>query len=252
MRKYNRDEDDYLLKAKDNIKSLDEITLNNINNCLGWEKSLHDELSNEIAIFRKQLEDTEKEIQELYNSRETAKRRELYEKRSKLIELIEIPRLLEITETEKNLIDNKVLFITGEAGVGKSQLFANASKKNIDSGGFSLLMLGQSFITSDSIFDQVINKLNVEQNFDEFLLILESIGELNNKCITIFFDAINESSNREVWKQNMNELIIKVSNHQFLRLAFSLRNGYENSLQDESVKSKIKKERNFCSESYGL
>lgn len=239
MRNNLMSQDDYLLKAKKIMESLEEITINNINTCLDWKTRLDNELANEILVFKKQYEKNENEIENLSDSKDNSKRSELYNKRRKLLDLIEVPELLRITETEKNLVRNKVLLIKGEAGVGKSQLFANASKKIVNAEGFSILMLGQSFLTNNSIFDQVISKLNLEQNFDEFLLILESIGEQHNQCITLFFDAINESANKEIWKVNMNQMVRKLNKYNFLRMAFSLRNGYENSLLDESVNIKI-------------
>ncbi|NBA01558.1 hypothetical protein GTU75_05365 [Erysipelothrix rhusiopathiae] len=241
MRNNIMNQDGYLLKAKKIVESLEEITISSINTCLDWEARLNNELGNEILVFEKQYERNEVEIENLSDSKDNRKRSELYNRRRKLLDLIAVPELLRITETEKNLMRNKVLLIKGEAGVGKSQLFANASKKIVDAEGFSILLLGQSFLTNQSIFDQVISKLNLEQNFDDFLLILESIGEQNNQCITLFFDAINESANKEIWKINMNQMVRKLNKYNFLRMAFSLRSGYENSLLDESINIKIKK-----------
>lgn len=240
LRNNLRDNNDYLLKAKGAIESLEKITINNVHTCLEWETRLKNELSNEILVLEEQYEKNKADIESLSDSKDKRKRSDLYSERRKLLNLIEVTELLSLTETENNLVKNKILLIKGEAGVGKSQLFANMSKKKIESEGFSILMLGQSFLTSESVFSQIIAKLNIEHNFDEFLLILESIGEQHNQCITLFFDAINESVDREIWKLSINQMIKKINEHNFLRLAFSLRIGYENSLLDESVKTKIK------------
>lgn len=239
MRNFSTSQDDYLLKAKMIIQSLDVITINNIYTCLEWESRLYDELKIELTILRTQYDEIEKEINKK-TSEDNYSIGELFNKKRKILELIEIPELLRITNREKSLIENKVLILKGDAGVGKSQLFAHVSKKNIDTGGFSVLMLGQSFLNSDSIFEQAISKINLDRNFDEFLQILESIGEEHNQFVTLFFDAINESNNKEIWKLNINQIINKVNSYNYLRIAFSLRSGYENSLIDSSIENKIK------------
>lgn len=243
MRNNIMNQNEYLLKVKTIIESLEEITINNVNTCLDWELRLSNELANEILNLEKECKKIEDQIANLSYSKDNKKKNELKHKIKYLLKLIDIPKLLRITETDKNLISNKVLIVKGEAGVGKSQLFANTSKKIIDSRGGSILILGQSFLTNNSIFEQIMSKLSLKQNFDEFLLILESIGEQHNQCITIFFDAINESSNREIWKVNMNQMVKKIDKYDFLRIAFSLRSGYEKNLIDESLENRIKENK---------
>ncbi|MBE7326245.1 hypothetical protein IEQ44_16580, partial [Nocardioides sp. Y6] len=61
MRNNLMSQDDYLLKAKKIMESLEEITINNINTCLDWETRLDNELANEILVFKKQYEKNENE-----------------------------------------------------------------------------------------------------------------------------------------------------------------------------------------------
>lgn len=245
MRNNIMNQNEYLLKVRTIIESLEEITINNVNTCLDWESRLSNDLANEILNLEKECKKIEGQIANLSDSKDNKKRNELNHKIRNLVKLMDVPKLLRITETEKNLIRNKVLLVKGEAGVGKSQLFANACKKNIDAKVFSILILGQSFLTNSLIFEQVMSTLNLEQNFDDFLLILESIGEQHNQYITLFFDAINESSYKEVWKININKMVNKVNKYNYLRMAFSLRSGYENNLLDESFITKIN-ENEIC------
>ena len=48
-----------------------------------------------------------------------------------LQELSELDVVLELEKIEKNLIKNKMIIVSGDAGTGKSQLFAFNSKKAI-------------------------------------------------------------------------------------------------------------------------
>lgn len=243
LRNNNTMEDDYLSKARSIIKTLEEITINNVNTCLDWEAKLKNKLKNELLILEEQYIKNNDEIDSLDFSKDRNEISKLQNTRRRLQDLIEVPQLLQISETEKKLISNNILIVKGDAGVGKSQLFANASKKIIEEDGFPILILGQTFLTNQSIFDQFISNFNINQNFDEFLLILENIGKENNTCITLFFDAINESSNKEIWKVNINQLVRKLCKFSFLRIAFSVRSGYEDCVLDESITSKIEKNK---------
>ncbi len=258
----NTNHNNYLNKVKIMINSLEEIQKNNnIEICFNWVSILKKKLSEDIGLFEKKLKDNQKQLNHLYKINEipnkfnegiSKKIANLELENGQIQKLLNIPNILEISPFERKLITSKMLFVKGEAGMGKSQLFANISEKNTKLGNYSVLLLGHTFLTDDYLFEQITSKLELEQNFDTFLNILESIGEQNNKAITIFFDAINESDNKNIWKNNINTLYNKILNYRFIKIAFSFRNGYENTLLDESIKFKIEKDDIFILEHFGF
>lgn len=234
--------DDYVTKAYQIIEAFDELTIDNVNTCLNWELILKSELNEGISSLEKQYTENKSKI---LRSEKNSDTNQLHSDNRYLRKLINIPTLLKLSHIEKELITKKMLIIKGEAGVGKSQLFANASEKNIKLGGYSILLLGHSFLTDDSISNQIPKKLEIEYTIDDFFNILESIGEQQNQCIIIFFDAINESGSKEIWKTGLNPLFNKLINFNHIRFAFSLRTGYEQSVLDDSINIKIKN-HNIC------
>lgn len=235
----NNDYSNYIIKAHNIIESFDELSINNINECLDWEMILKNELKEEIIVLEQKQKENESIIKSLSEYEDSSKKSELYNDNRYLQKLIDIPSFLNLNKIEKTLLINKMLIIKGEAGVGKSQLLANASEKNIELGGYSLLLLGNSFLTNDSVLNQIISKLEIEFNIDDFFNILETIGKLQNQCITLFFDAINETGNKDIWKNGLILLYNKTKKLKHIRFAISLRNGYETSVLDDAINKKI-------------
>ena len=72
-----------------------------------------------------------------------------------------------------------MLIVSGNAGTGKSQLFAFNSKKAIQNGLNSILVLGQTFINNQYVESQISSILGINYEFDEFLYIIECLKEIH-------------------------------------------------------------------------
>lgn len=220
------------------IMSLDDVKPTNILQCLDWSNAIYETFSDEIAKLGKIIDTKEKELNEY--SEDNKKRTELENVIRWMEHLIDFPSLLEFNEIEKNLLQRKILIVKGDAGVGKSQLFANAAEKIIRSDGHALLLLGQSYLSDDLIIQQILSQLGLHIDIDELLSILEGIGESQNQHVVIFIDAINESGNKDVWKTGLIQLINKIDKLNHVRLAISVRTGYEPLVFNETVQQKIR------------
>lgn len=51
-----------------------------------------------------------------------------------------------------------------------------------------------------NIFEQLKNNLRLNLDFEEFIDILDVIGEINGKTVPILIDALNESWKPQLWK----------------------------------------------------
>ncbi|TYT78818.1 hypothetical protein [Treponema phagedenis] len=143
-------------------------------------------------------------------------------------------------DEEADVLQKKVLIINGKAGTGKSQLFATTANLINSTGGSALLLLGHKFINNLSIQEQILSTIGLDISFDSFLQILECIGYENDCCVTIFIDAINESSYKEIWQTGLITIINKINKFDHIRLAVSVRSDYEPLVFDDSIKTKIK------------
>ena len=120
-------------------------------------------------------------------------RRDLSREIPDLENLIDILDNVGLDLISRTLLQEKVLIIKGEAGVGKSQLLANAAEKLNKEGQYALLMLGGSFLSLEPIATQITQQLEVDFNFQALLHKLEILGAQANCYTFLLIDAINES-----------------------------------------------------------
>ena len=214
------------------IKNLDDVTISTISDCFDWSNRIKSEFSNDFARINNQVASKVKELNESESREEKQKiEREI----CILQELCEFDMVLEFEQIEKNLIRNKMLIVSGNAGTGKSQLFAFNSKKAIQNGLNSILVLGQTFINNQYVESQISSILGINYEFDEFLYIIECLGEIHNQPVVIYIDAVNESNYRDIWKNGLSKIYNKIKNLNYVRLAVSVRSGYESFVFDNNV-----------------
>lgn len=214
------------------IKSLDDVTISTISDCFDWSNRIKSEFSNDFARITDKLNSKCKELDECESREEKQKiKREIYI----LQELSELDAVLELEKIEKNLIKNKMIIVSGNAGTGKSQLFAFNSKKAIQNGLYSILILGQTLINNQYLESQIPSILGLNCEFDELLNILECLGEIHNQPIVIYIDAVNESNYRDIWKNGLSTIYNKIKNLNYVRVAVSVRSGYEPFVFDNNI-----------------
>lgn len=214
------------------IKSLDDVTISTISDCFDWSNRIKSEFSNDFARITDKLNSKCKELDECESREEKQKiKREIYI----LQELSELDAVLKLEKIEKNLIKNKMIIVSGNAGTGKSQLFAFNSKKAIQNGLYSILILGQTLINNQYLESQIPSILGLNCEFDELLNILECLGEIHNQPIVIYIDAVNESNYRDIWKNGLSTIYNKIKNLNYVRVAVSVRSGYEPLVFDNNI-----------------
>ena len=214
------------------IKNLDDVTISTISDCFDWSNRIKSEFSNDFARITNQLNSKCKELDECGTREEKQKiEREIYI----LQELSELDLVLELEKIEKNLIKNKMIIVSGDAGTGKSQLFAFNSKKAIQNGFYSILILGQTFINNQYLKSQISSILGLDCKFDELINILECLGEIHDQPIVIYIDAVNESNYRDIWKNGLSTIYNRIKNLNYVRVAVSVRSGYEPFVFDNNI-----------------
>lgn len=142
--------------------------------------------------------------------------------------------------SEINLFNNQVLWIEGEAGVGKSHLIADMIQRRYKKNKYSLLLLGQHFTESANIWHQILDKiLRVKMDSHQFLSMLETIADAQQERVIIAIDALNESNDRRLWMENLNGFIYDVLKHPKIGLVVSVRSSYK-QLFIQNLSSDIK------------
>lgn len=223
------------------IKGIEDVTAASIMDSLQW-KEMFIKNNEETFSFLNEMENNiEGKLQETQRGNS-----EYYELRNKLYfvhRLSRIPEILGLSETEKTLITKQILIITGEMGVGKSQLLASSARTLIEQGNPSLLLLGQTYITEDPIEIQIVNGLagiNANESLESILGVMSEKAYLNNQYAVIYIDAINEMRYKNVWKTCDNRLLTTIQQYNNILLVISIRDGFEPLLFSEKVNENIK------------
>jgi len=124
-----------------------------------------------------------------------------------------------------------ILILNGDAGIGKSHLLADLTKKRIERGQLSILLLGQHFTSEETPWTQILrNLLRVKCNETEFLEALEAKAQSIGYRIIIFIDAINEGKGKSFWKDHIKGFIKSFQKYKWLGLVMSVRSSYEEYL----------------------
>ena len=224
----------------------------NITCCLDWSHTIKNQYSSEINELNRDIEQKRNVLAAMSDKPNNVKHFGLEQDIHWMEHLADSPSFLEFSIIERNLLQSKVIIVRGNAGVGKSQLFANAVGKSLRNGVQSLLLLGHTYITDDPISLQIQSVLELDLKIDELLNVLEGIGEEERQCVVVFIDAINESGNKEIWKSGLNQLFSKIDKLSYVRLAISVRSGFEPLVFDSAIGHKMQSGEIVCLDHAGF
>ena len=124
------------------------------------------------------------------------------------------------------LINDPVLILQGDAGVGKSHLIAEVVERREKDKQASLLFLGQKFTTDEDPFVQMMKMLYFSGTLEELLAMLEAKAESTGHRLIIYIDAINEGHGLNVWQRDIRSFIDRIRQHPWLGLVMSIRSSY--------------------------
>lgn len=221
------------------IKSLADIDIKSFTYALNWKNLFEKECNEVFTKLRDRLSIIKDKLKSFsYEDKEYKKiGNEIFTIES----ILEVVSLFEFSRIETSLISSKVAIITGEMGTGKSQLLAISAKKMVENNRLSLLLLGQTFISDEIIENQIMNNLDGPSKgltFESLISIMDEKSLLKGEDAIIFIDAINESRNRDCWKNGINRVIAILNRYNNVKLVVSLRTGFEELTLSQSVLDK--------------
>ena len=168
------------------------------------------------------------------------KYRELKKKIDTIDRLLDLPGKLALSETEKRLLTGKILAVTGEAGIGKSQLLAYETDGLLKGGRSALLLLAGLYFSDEAVCIQIMKNCGLDFSFYELIDILEAMGEIQGQIIPVFIDALNETWTYELWKSALPPIVDKIEACKYVKLAFSFRTEYKAQILNEALSERLK------------
>ena len=143
----------------------------------------------------------------------------------------------QVNSDEIRLFNGNVLWLNGEAGVGKSHLIADFINGFSKDSLASILLLGQDFIEKSNFEHQIMNRqLELTFDFQHFLSILDTIAETQRQRVILAIDALNEGAGKELWPSQLNSLISQLRDYPRIGLILSVRNTYQSIITKELSK----------------
>lgn len=220
-------------------KSLELVDVKTLPLALNWKHRFENDCNDTFTKLRKRLYSIQEGLKKY--SYEDSEYKKLRSEEFEVERILSVVSCLEFSKTETTMINCKIAIITGEMGTGKSQLLATASKRMAENGRPALLLLGQTFISEESIENQIMQNLeglSSGQSFESLIAVMDEKSELVGQDAIIFIDAINESKNRDVWKNGINRIIASLEQYSHVKLVISLRTGFEELTLSQSVLDK--------------
>lgn len=222
------------------IESIPDASSKTISDVLLWKdlfdgknKEIFDKINNSERIIRERIQNESQEREAFNKSKE-----ELYIIRK----LKEVSDVLCVSESEKTLLSCNTVIVSGDMGRGKTQLLASSAKKSLETGRASLLVLGQTFISENPIDIQILNGLSdidSNESFEALLGVMDEMAFINNDYAVLFIDAINESRDRDIWKEGINRLLYQINQYKNILLVISIRSGFERIMFCDKVLAEI-------------
>ncbi len=238
----------YLIRLYKAVEKLSDVYANNISDAFEWYELVRQEVIvdiNEIMSEKSELEQKNKDL--LDKNKDDASDRNwyqeydgLYDAIKNLEELVQLPELLRFSDNEKSLITGKVLAVSGEAGTGKSHLFAHETKVLLEEGRSPLFLFAGMYSSNNPIKKQIMENCGLNFTFNELISILEMKGVEKRSPIMLFIDALNETTDRSLWEMQLPAIVSQIEKCSFVRLAFSFRPEYREEILSENIRKSIK------------
>lgn len=206
------------------VSALEPVCANNLLMAYGWHDSVLQQCTDDIAAANNKISKLREQMAQMDTQNgKSYKRHDIDQIQGVLDALLG----LRINDGDKSLLQSKVLMVTGDAGMGKSQMLAETAKNCVEQSDAVILMLGGGFQSSDPIGTQIVDILGLDCSFDAFLDKLEGLAERADRYSYILIDALNECGNKKVWMNNIVQLIQQISDYKRIKIAISLRTGYD-------------------------
>ncbi|QEY26614.1 NACHT domain-containing protein [Neisseria zalophi] len=140
---------------------------------------------------------------------------------------------------EIQLFNGEVLWLRGEAGVGKSHLMGDMISQRMQDSQYSILLLGQDFTENSNIWNQILSKqLNLPNlSPKDFLTALDSIAQAQKERFILAIDALNEGAGKNLWPNQLNGFIQLIQEYPRIGLVLSVRSTYEKIINKNLSKS---------------
>lgn len=143
-------------------------------------------------------------------------------------------------ENELSIACDRTLLLLGSAGSGKTHAFCDLADMRFAEGLLSLCLFGHQF-GSATIWETIRSRVGLSAGLgrEELLSALNVAAETSGHPLVIFIDALNETSVRDFWQDNLVEFVQQVQSYDHLKLAVSCRTSYRTQVIPATLRASV-------------
>ena len=137
-----------------------------------------------------------------------------------------------VSSPAARLAATPLLFLSGDAGTGKTHLLCDVAERRVKAGRPTVLVMGEQ-IGEGNPRTLVPDQLGLEgMGMEEFLSALNAAGEVAGTRALLMVDAINEGGGLAAWPAHLRSLCAEVASYPHLGLVLSCRSSYVEAMLD--------------------
>ncbi|MGP3609977.1 hypothetical protein [Anoxybacteroides rupiense] len=139
-----------------------------------------------------------------------------------------------VISSEAILPRSKVMLLRGPAGVGKTHALVDHAFYRFNKGQVVFIFFGEDFHITEP-WEIIVSKLGLSGNIgrDELWGMINSAAEATGQPAIIYIDALNETKERNRWKQWLPSLRQQVSRFPWVKLCVSCRDTFLDEVMEE-------------------
>jgi hypothetical protein len=146
------------------------------------------------------------------------------------------------------IVNARLLILTGEAGTGKTHLLCDLASQRLLSGLPTVVLMGQRFLEVSDPWTQALHQLDLPNwSAREFVAALEVIAQRAGRRLLFIVDAINEGAGTRLWPTHLLPFLERVAASPWIGVVLSVRSTYADDLLPEAVLA-----RAVCLEHHGF
>lgn len=205
----------------------EEIPIQELNKTLEQADEATKELEPELRTLKEEAEE---------ENRESTEKRALYHFRQVRGEVYNLQKFVDSQDLQ--VAETPALKLLGKAGMGKTHLLCNVARNRVEEGYPTVLVLGENFSDRD-VWAQIIERFGLNCTTEDFLGVLNSLGESRGVRSLLMIDALNESPDPRVWARQLPGILKKLEDYPYIGICVSCRTGYEELVIPDNIEEQI-------------
>lgn len=118
--------------------------------------------------------------------------------------------------------------LTGNQGVGKTHLLCDVTRRRLEEGRPTVLLMGQCLTSDNEPWSQLLHQLDLRDlSVEAFVGALEAAAQAANCRALVLVDALNEGRGRQLWPTHLAPFLASLQSSRWITVVVSVRIPYD-------------------------